>query len=273
MQAAAIQFTTGVGRILTGLVQDAGALAIFFVSILGRLFTGLPRRRILAPILHEVGVRSVPVVLITGGFIGIILTIQSHTQFKMMHLESRLGAIITMTLVSELGPVLAATMLAGRVGSAMAAELATMRVTEQISAISALGSDPVRYLVVPRFVACVLLIPLLTAFADAVGIFSGWAFSTQVLKINSYQYWAHAIDFVTAWDIMAGLMKSIFFGSSIAIIACHRGFHCDSGAEGVGRAATQSFVLSFIAILALDFLLTVLLNTSYYLIWPQAVSL
>jgi phospholipid/cholesterol/gamma-HCH transport system permease protein len=273
MQAVAVQFTTSIGRAVTSFVEETGALATFFVSILCRLFRGVPRRRVLVPILYEIGVRSVPVVLITGTFIGMVLAVQAYTQFKMMHMESRLGAIITMTLVSELGPVLAATMLAGRVGSAMAAELGTMRVTEQISAVSALGSDPRQYLVVPRFIACVLLIPLLAAFGDAIGMFSGWAFSTQVLRINSYQYWAYAIDFVTAWDIMAGLVKSVFFGCSIAIVACHRGFHCGSGAEGVGRAATESFVLSFIAILGLDFLLTVLLNTSYYLIWPQTVSL
>ena len=271
--AAAQQITTTLGRTVIGVVEEAGALAIFFSGILGRLLSGLPRRRVLVPILHEVGVHSVPVVLITGTFLGMVLAVQTYTQFKMMHMESRLGAIINMTLVSELGPVLAATMLAGRVGSAMAAELGTMRVTEQISAISALGSDPLRYLVVPRFVACVGLIPLLTAFADGIGMFSGWAFSCGMLGINSHLYWMYAIDFVTAWDIMAGLVKSIFFGGAIAIIACHRGFHCGAGAEGVGRAATESFVLSFIVILGQDFLLTIFLNTSYYLIWPQAMSL
>ena len=130
-----------------------------------------------------------------------------------------------------------------------------------------------RYLVVPRFIACVALIPLLTAFADAVGILSGWAFSCYALGVNSHHYWSYAIDFVTAWDIAAGLIKSIFFGAAIAIIACRCGFHCGSGAEGVGQAATQSFVLSFIAILALDFLLTVFLNSTYYMIWPNTVTL
>ncbi len=261
------------GRGINSSVSALGALAIFTSQILSGLTRGRPSRRVLLPILYEVGVRSVPVVLITGTFIGMVLAVQTHTQFKMMHMESRLGAIITMTLVSELGPVLAATMLAGRVGSSMAAELGTMRVTEQISAITALGADPVRYLVVPRFLACVCLIPLLTAFADVVGIFSGWAFSTQVLGVNSYRYWLYAESYVTGWDVSAGLVKSVFFGCSIAIIACHRGFHCRAGAEGVGRAATEAFVLSFIAILAMDFLLTVLLNSTYYLIWPQAVSL
>lgn len=250
-----------------------GGLTVFAMKMMAALRRGLPRRHVLVPILYEIGVRSVPVVLVTGTFIGMVLAVQTYTQFKMMHMESRLGAIITMTLVSELGPVLAATMLAGRVGSAMAAELGTMRVTEQVHAISALGADPVHYLVVPRFLACVTLIPLLTAIADITGITAGWLFSWQVLGINSHHYWMYAEQFVTGWDVMAGLIKSVFFGCAIAIIACRQGFHCGAGSEGVGRAATQSFVLSFIAILGLDFLLTVVLNTTYYLIWPQAVSL
>lgn len=261
------------GRLTQEFLCGLGSLAIFAARLVTALRSGLPRRHVIVPILYEVGVRSVLVVLITGGFIGMVLAVQTYQQFKMMHMETRLGAIITMTLVSELGPVLAATMLAGRVGSAMAAELGTMRVTEQVHAISALGADPVRYLVVPRFLACVLLIPLLTAIADAVGILSGWLFSWQVLGINSYHYWMHAVQFVTAWDVLAGLTKSVFFGCAIAIIGCRQGFHCGAGAEGVGRAATQAFVLSFVCILGMDFLLTVVLNTTYYMIWPQAVSL
>ncbi|MCP4782196.1 MAG: ABC transporter permease [Fuerstiella sp.] len=261
------------GRNIRDFFCGFGGLVVFMLRMLSSLRRGLPRRHVLVPILYEIGVRSVPVVLVTGTFIGMVLAVQTYTQFKMMHMESRLGAIITMTLVSELGPVLAATMLAGRVGSAMAAELGTMRVTEQVHAISALGADPVSYLVVPRFVACVALIPMLTAIADAIGILSGWLFSWQVLGINPHQYWMYAEQFVTGWDVMAGLIKSVFFGCSIAIVACQQGFHCGAGAEGVGRAATQAFVFSFVAILGMDFLLTVVLNTTYYLIWPQAVSL
>lgn len=270
--AAATNPVSLLGRCVVLLVSGAGTLTVFAAQIISAALRKLPSRRVMMPVFYEVGVNSVPVVLVTGAFIGMVLAVQTHTQFKMMHMESRLGAIITMSLVSELGPVLAATMLAGRVGSAMAAQLGTMRVTEQISAITALGSDPIRYLVVPRFLACVCLIPLLTAFADAVGILAGWAFSCQVLGVNSYRYWMYAEQFVTGWDVMAGLIKSIFFGCSIAIIACHRGFHCRAGAEGVGTAATESFVLSFVVILAVDFLLTVLLNAIYYSIWPQAVS-
>lgn len=279
IQSAAMSATTANNPItwLGHLTQDFfcgfGGLAVFAMKMVAGLRRGLPRRHVLVPILYEIGVRSVPVVLVTGTFIGMVLAVQTYTQFKMMHMESRLGAIITMTLVSELGPVLAATMLAGRVGSSMAAELGTMRVTEQVHAISALGADPVHYLVLPRFLGCVALIPLLTAIADATGILAGWLFSWKILGINSHHYWMYAEQFVTGWDVMAGLIKSIFFGCAIAIIACRQGFHCGAGSEGVGRAATQSFVHSFIAILGLDFLLTVVLNTTYYLIWPQAVSL
>ena len=269
----ALETVSGVGRLTGNFLCGLGQLVVFAVGLFRRLRRCLPSRRIFVPILYEIGVQSVPVVMVTGTFIGMVLAVQTHTQFRMMHMESRLGAVITMTLVSELGPVLAATMLAGRVGSAMAAQLGTMRVTEQIHAISALGADPVTFLVVPRFMACVALIPLLTAIADAVGILSGWLFSVQVLGINSHLYWMYAEQFVTAWDVVAGLIKSIFFGCCIAIIACRQGFECTSGAEGVGRAATQAFVLSFIAILGTDFLLTIVLNTTYYLIWPGAVSL
>ena len=264
---------SALGRLTQGFFCSFGGLAVFFLRMLAGLRRGIPRRHVIVPILYEIGVRSVPVVLVTGTFIGMVLAVQTYQQFKMMHMESRLGAVITMTLVSELGPVLAATMLAGRVGSAMAAELGTMRVTEQVHAISALGADPISYLVVPRFLSCVALIPLLTAIADSVGIIAGWLFSWQVLGINSHHYWMYAVQFVTGWDVVAGLIKSVFFGCAIAIVSCRQGFHCGAGAEGVGRAATQAFVLSFIAILGIDFLLTVVLNTTYYLIWPQAVSL
>ncbi|MCA9047499.1 MAG: ABC transporter permease [Planctomycetaceae bacterium] len=273
MATAGFSVIRETGRLTTALLEGLGGLVLFGLGMLNGLTRGLPRRHVIVPIFYEIGVRSVPVVLVTGTFIGMVLAVQTHTQFRMMHMESRLGAVITMTLVSELGPVLAATMLAGRVGSAMAAELGTMRVTEQIHAISALGADPVCYLVVPRFLACVTLIPLLTAIADAVGITAGWLFSSQVLHINSYLYWMYAEQFVTGWDVCAGLIKSLFFGCAIAVIACRQGFHCSKGAEGVGQAATQAFVLSFVAILGLDFLLTVVLNTTYYLLWPGAVSL
>lgn len=254
-------------------VEAFGNLALFAMSMARWMFRKLPRRSVLFQNMYQIGVLSIPVVLITGVFIGMVLAMQGYNQFHMIGLETRLGAVINITLVTELGPVLAATMLAGRVGSAMAAELGTMRVTEQIDALRALGANPVHHLVVPRFLSCFLLIPLLTIVADLVGILGGWFLGTQVLGINSFHYWHHALSFVTAYDVFIGLTKSFFFGAAIALIACHRGFHCGAGAEGVGQAATGSFVLSFVAILASDFFLGMFLNNLYYLIWPGPVSL
>lgn len=261
------------GWLVLELVVGLGDITVFALRMTGWMFTRLPRRRVLLPAMYQIGVQSLPVVAVTGLFIGMVLAVQSYDSFRLMHMESRLGSVITVTLVKELGPVLAATMLAGRVGSAIAAELGTMRVTEQIDALRALGANPIHYLVVPRFLACFLLIPMLTALADAVGIFGGWFFSTQALGINSFHYWHHAEGYVTAYDVLSGLAKSVFFGAAIAIIACHRGFNCGAGAEGVGRAATESFVYSFIAILVLDFFLGVLVQQLYLLLWPAPISL
>lgn len=237
------------------------------------MLTQRPRRSVLLPTMYQIGVLSIPVVVVTGAFIGMVLAVQSYDQLRLMRLENRLGAIINVALVKELGPVLAATMLAGRVGSAIAAELGTMRVTEQIDALRALGANPIQYLVVPRFLACFLLIPLLSIVADVVGILGGWFFSCQVLGINSFHYWLHSEHYVTGYDVLSGLFKSTFFGAAIALIACHRGFNCGAGAEGVGRAATESFVLSFMVILILDFFLGMFLNALYYAIWPAPITL
>ncbi len=246
-----------IGECVLAFVNGIGDLTLFAGRMLGWLLAGPPRGSVIWPTLHEVGVRSLPVVLITGLFIGMVLAVQSYDQFVMMHLENRLGSVITISLVEELGPVLAAVMLAGRVGSAMAAELGTMRVTEQIDALRALGANPIHYLVVPRFIACLLLIPLLAVVADCVGMLGGWFFSTQVLGIDSFYYWFHAVNFVTGFDVVTGLVKSLFFGAAIAVVSCHRGFNCGAGAQGVGRAATEAFVYSFVAILVLDFFLSV----------------
>ena len=274
--AATTPLTTPVhvlGRVVLDAIAAVGDLAVFSFRMLAWMLSALPRRAVLLPAMYQIGVLSLPVVLVTGLFIGMVLAVQTYDQFRLMHMESRLGAVINVSLVKELGPVLAATMLAGRVGSAIAAELGTMRVTEQIDALRALGANPIHYLVVPRFLACFLLIPLLTALADAVGIAGGWFFSTQVLGIDSFHYWLHAENYVTGFDVLSGLFKSVFFGATIAIVSCHRGFNCGAGAEGVGRAATEAFVLSFVIILILDFFLGVFLNSLYYLLWPTPMSL
>ena len=237
-------------------------------GVFGRAF----RARDLLHSAVEVGVSSVGVVALTGLFIGMVLAVQAYSQFKTIGLETSLGAVIHMSVVRELGPVLAAVMLAGRVGSAMAAELATMRVTEQIDALACLGVDPVKYLTAPRFLACLLMIPLLTVVADVMGLLGSTLICMQVFQIDGYHYWQHTRAFVKPWDIFVGLGKAVVFGGVLSLVACHRGFHSRPGAEGVGRAATQAFVISFVAIIVIDFVLTMLTNTVYEVLWPPTSS-
>ncbi len=257
------------GEKIVAPIAVIGDFTLFSLMAIRWTLFGIPRGSVLWPNLYQIGVLSLPVVLVTGGFIGMVLAVQSFDQLRVMHLESRLGSVVNMTLVKELGPVLAATMLAGRVGSAIAAELGTMRVTEQIDALEALGADPIQYLVVPRFLGCVLLIPLLTILADTTGMLCGWIFSVTVLDINSYYYWFHTFEYVTLLDLYSGIVKSLGFGAAIALVACHRGFHARAGAEGVGNAATQTFVFSFVLILFLDFLAGVILSQVY--LWMDPV--
>jgi phospholipid/cholesterol/gamma-HCH transport system permease protein len=246
-----------------------GSVAMFGIGTMRWLLTRLPRKETIIPNFYQIGVLSIPVVVLTGMFIGAVLAVQSYSQFRMMHLESHLGAVINLSLVRELGPVLAATMLAGCVGSAMAAELGTMRVTEQIDALASMGANPIHYLVVPRFLGCLLLIPALTVIADLTGMVGGCLYGVYVLGIDEHHYLANSLSHVGDFDLFAGVFKSFFFGAAIALISCHRGFNCDPGAEGVGRAATSAFVRSFSMILFLDLVLSIGLDKLYFMLWPQ----
>src|SRR5437763_8067948 len=201
-----------VGVRATSWISNLGALAYEAVDVLGdvSLFAAntlawMARRRPAASSFwsscYNVGVRSLPVVAITGTFIGMVLAVQSYHEFYNLGLATRLGSIINISVVRELGPVLAATMIAGRVGSAMAAELGTMRVTDQIDALTCLGVNPVHYLVTPRLLACVLLAPLLTVMANCLGIIGGASICLGVFDVESHHYWSHARDFMELWDI------------------------------------------------------------------------
>ena len=215
-------------------------MALFFFRTMSWMFTRLPRRETLLPNFYQIGVLSLPVVALTGTFIGMVLAVQSYAQFRMLHLETRLGAVINMSLVRELGPVLAATMLAGRVGSAMAAELGTMRVTEQIDALASMGANPIHYLVVPRFLACLVLIPTLTIMADFMGVVGGcvlqhpccWA-STRIITGRT-----RSSSSATS-TCSAACSRACSSARRSRVISCHRGFHCDPGAEGVGRGRDE----------------------------------
>ena len=255
------------------MLMAIGDFSLFAQRTLTWMFTRLPRRETIWPNFYQVGVSSLPVVALTGTFIGMVLAVQSYFQFRQIGLETRLGGVINMTLVRELGPVLAATMLAGRVGSAMAAELGTMRVTDQIDALSVMGANPIRYLVVPRFLACLFLIPTLTVMADFMGVAGGHFYSVNVLSIDMHHYWHNSAKFVSNYDLFVGLFKSVFFGSAIAMISCYQGFNCKPGAEGVGRASTAAFVHSFVAILVIDLFLGIAMDSIYFTMYPEGASL
>ena len=258
------------GASVEGAIITLGDMTLFAWRTIRWLFARLPRRDTLVSNMYQIGVLSLPVVALTGTFIGMVLAVQSFTQFRSFGLETQLGGVINKSMLRELGPVLAATMLAGRVGSAMAAELGTMRVTEQIDALSSMGANPVQYLVVPRFLSCLLLIPSLTVMAVFMGVVGGAGYCIFVLDIDIHHYTSNANKFVENWDLFYGVMKSIFFGATIGLVSCYRGFHCEPGAEGVGSAATTAFVQSFVAIIVLDLFLSILLDTIYTLIWTQA---
>jgi phospholipid/cholesterol/gamma-HCH transport system permease protein len=228
---------------------------------------------VLFPQLYEVGTRSVPVVVVTGAFVGMVLAVQTVAQFKAVGMVAQMGTIVNLSVLRELGPVLAGVMLAGRVGGGLTAELGTMRVTEQIDALRAMGADPIRVLVVPRFLACVLLIPVLVLYADFMGILGGYVISVHIYGVNGAEFWRHAQKTVEYYDVFYGPIKSVFFGMAMSLICCYKGFKCAAGAAGVGRACTQSFVASTMAILALDFFLGMLLNTIYEFLFGLKVVL
>ena len=218
--------------------------------------------------MNLIGVRSVPIIMITGAFVGMILGVQAYDQLASMGLEERLGVLINISVVKELGPVLAAVMLAGRVGGALTAELGTMNVTEQIDAVRSMGTDPIRYLVAPRVLACLLLTPALIIYADLLGILGGYFVGVVQFKINSWAYWSFSASGVELWDVVVGVIKGFFFGAAIAVISCYKGFTCKEGAHGVGQACTEAFVASFISILALDYALAVIFKAIYNTFWP-----
>jgi len=221
--------------------------------------------------MNLIGVRSAPVIMITGAFVGMTLAIQAYDQLAGMGLEERMGVLIGVSVVKELGPVLAAVMLAGRVGGALTAELGTMNVTEQIDAIRSMGTDPVRHLVAPRVLACLLLTPFIIMYADIMGVLGGYFVSVLLKGINAQAYWSFTASGVELWDVSIGVIKGFFFGVAIATISCYKGFTCKEGAQGVGRACTEAFVASFISILALNLALAMIFKAIYNTFWTTKI--
>jgi phospholipid/cholesterol/gamma-HCH transport system permease protein len=205
-------------------------------------------------------VKSQSVVLITGAFTGMVLAAQTYFQFHRVRMDTATLAVVGVGMCSELGPVLTALMVSGRVGAAMTAELGTMRVTEQIDALRTLATHPVDYLIVPRLIATIFALPLLTVESIAVGILGGYALCRAFLGAYATYAWDNMVVYTAVTDLATGLIKCVIFGAIIAMVSCYKGMTCGEGAEGVGRATTQAVVFSSISILISNFFLTLLLN-------------
>ena len=207
----------------------------------------------------RVGVDSIPVVFLTTLFTGMVLALQTFHGFARFHAEGFVGSVVALSLTRELAPVLTALMVTGRVGSSMAAELGTMRVTEQIDALTALGTEPIQYLVVPRVVSAILMMPLLVMLGDAVGMYGGYLVAVQLFKANPISYVENSFQFLKLSDVTSGIIKAAVFGLIFSLIACVRGYYTEGGAEGVGRSTTRAVVAGSLTILFADFFLTQLL--------------
>ncbi len=206
--------------------------------------------------MDSIGVGSLPIVSLTGLFMGLVLGMQSIVELRSIGATSYIGRPIGTTVIRELGPVLTAIMVAARAGSAIAAELASMCINEQIDAMRAEGSHPIKKLVEPRLVACTLTLPLLTSICDIIAFAGGWIIATRVVQVTTPFYWNSVLEVLTPAFVWGGLVKSLFFGFIIGAVSCHAGMKTRADASGVGEATTQAVVLSCISILIIDFLLT-----------------
>jgi phospholipid/cholesterol/gamma-HCH transport system permease protein len=207
----------------------------------------------------RVGVDSVPVVFLTTMFTGMVMALQTYNGFHRVHAENFVGSVVALAMLRELSPVLVALMVTGRVGSSMAAEIGTMRVTEQLDALQALATDPVQYLFVPRVIAGIVMLPLLTILGDALGVGGGYLVAVKLMDANPYIYQQNTYQFLKLNDIWSGLIKAAVFGLILTLTGCVRGYYTRGGAEGVGRATTAAVVSASLIILFTDFFLTKLL--------------
>jgi phospholipid/cholesterol/gamma-HCH transport system permease protein len=245
-----------IGQTVIRFAEELGRILILLFLSLKQLFIPPYEIRNTFKQMLEIGVRSLPVVLITAIFTGMVFALQTYTGFKRFGAEGLVGTVVALSMTRELGPVLTGLIVAGRAGAAMAAELGTMRVTEQIDALETLATNPVKYLIVPRFVAGLFMLPALAIVADITGITGGYFVTVGLFKTSSIVYWKRTWDYLEISDIFNGLIKSGFFGASIALISCYKGFYTRGGAEGVGKATTGAVVLSSMTILISDYYLS-----------------
>jgi phospholipid/cholesterol/gamma-HCH transport system permease protein len=245
-----------VGRAVLGTCETVGELTMFGVRALAAGIAGPYYPRQILRQLLDIGYFSLPVVGLTAIFTGMVLALQSFTGFSRFQAESAIPTIVIVSLTRELGPVLAGLMVAGRVGAAMAAELGTMRVTEQIDALTTLATDPLRYLVFPRLIAGVLMLPALVLVADIIGALGGFLVSVYKLGFNSTGYINSTFQYLQAEDVTAGLVKAAVFGFLVALMGAYQGYNSKGGAQGVGSATTRAVVTASILILTADYIVT-----------------
>jgi phospholipid/cholesterol/gamma-HCH transport system permease protein len=257
-----------IGGAALSLVRYTGGVAMLALETVRSLFISPLRWRLIVQQLLEVGYRSQPVVIITGMFTGAVFAAQTFFQFRVLGMESAVGALVSVSMCRELGPVLTGLMLAGRVGASMSAEIGTMKVTEQIDALRALAVHPVDYLVVPRALAMLVSVPLLAGECIGFGILSAYFVGVDLLGIEGPYYIDNTIKYTFPKDVLMGLIKGFVFGLLIVFISCYEGLNAREGAVGVGRATTEAVVAGSLAILISNFFLTMLLNVFF----PGGVS-
>ncbi len=251
-----------IGRFVIGVCAETGRLTLFLKNAVWHCFAPPIYLRLILQQMLRIGYNSLPVVGLTAFFTGGVLALQIYIGGTRFNAENLVSSIVALGITRELGPVLAGLMVAGRVSAAIAAELGTMKVTEQIDALVTLSTNPFKYLVAPRIIAAVICLPLLVAVADTIGIMGGWVVGTSSLGFNSSVYIKNTVDFLTFGDISSGLIKSAVFGFIIALMGCYHGYHSEGGAQGVGKATTNAVVSASILILAANYVMTSLLFTS-----------
>jgi phospholipid/cholesterol/gamma-HCH transport system permease protein len=245
---------------VTHVLTELGQIALLARDVLVSAFTFKVGWRDLLYQIYFIGVKSQTVVLVTGAFTGMVLSAQTYFQFHKVKMDTASLAVVSVSMCSELGPVLTALMVAGRVGAAIAAEIGTMRVTEQIDALRTLATHPVDYLVVPRLFAAHIALPLLTVESVVIGICSGYLVCVHLLGIEPTYLWQNMLHFSHDVDLVMGLAKAFIFGGMIALIGCYKGLTCGLGAQGVGQATTEAVVYSSITILISNFFLTMVMG-------------
>ena len=238
-------------------LESLGDVGLFIASFFKQLFKYPLYFKLTIRQAELLGVNSLPIVLLTSFFTGAVLALQTYHGFGNKSLaDASLGSVVALSMLRELGPVLASLMVSGRVGAAIAAEIGTMKVSEQIDAMITLATNPIKYLVVPRVLACCIMVPILVIIANVTGIFGGYLVATNMLDINAYSYMQNSFSNVQFSDIFLGLVKALVFGFIIGIMGCYHGMKTESGAEGVGKATTTAVVYASVLILIADYFVT-----------------